>query len=196
MMKLRLCLFGMFLFAALILVPAASADDYQTFNLAWSGAYYSNSASATGQITIDMSALNNPGYTEPLTVSAFTVTVTGADFGNGSYSLADYSYFFLGTNGGTLDFSQEVIGQSTSGDPWGTPSSGNGGDFNIASLDSAPLGTWYFTITPAGGDSGDHMLLTDFSPVSDTPEPGSFILLGSGLAALAGMVRRKIGQRA
>jgi hypothetical protein len=41
------------------------------------------------------------------------------------------------------------------------------------------------------------MLLTDFDPVTTaTPEPGTMLLFGSGLAALAGMVRRKIGQRA
>jgi hypothetical protein len=48
-----------------------------------------------------------------------------------------------------------------------------------------------------GGADANSMLLTEFDPVLETPvpEPGTMLLFGSGLAALAGMVRRKISQR-
>jgi len=198
-MKFRLFVLGLLLFDALMLVPAASADDvYQTYNLAWSGAYYSNSASATGQITLDLTTLPNPNYNniQRITsdITSLTVTVTGATIGNGTWTLASLNDDRWWTDGATLDMRTELVGQPTPNNPWGTPDL-NSGDFNLWFNNGGPGGANAFTLAAASG-GGNKMLLTEFDPVTATPEPCSFIFLGSGLAALAGMARRKIGQRA
>jgi hypothetical protein len=48
----------------------------------------------------------------------------------------------------------------------------------------------------ASGNSEYGANAQPYTPASATPEPGTILLLGSGLAGLAGMVRRKIGLRA
>ena len=64
-------------------------------------------------------------------------TVTGSEFSDGDYGLADYVTVILFTNGGTLDFNGELIGQPTDGSPWGT-SLLDSGDFNLFSNDVNP----------------------------------------------------------
>jgi hypothetical protein len=93
---------------------------------------------------------------------------------------------------------EELIGQPTNGNPWGTPD-GNSGDFNLFFNNGTPLGVGpiavnFFTMASAAG--GDNMLLTEFDPVTESPvpEPGTMLLFGSGLAGLIDMVRRKIGK--
>jgi hypothetical protein len=195
-------LVGLFVVGLLSLAPAAYADSFQAYNLAWSGSSFGNSASAAGQITLDLTTLPNPGgpafdlYNE---IQSLTVTVSGAGLGDGTWTKADLgpnsalgTYTYWWTGGGALNLGTELVGQPTvDGGPWGTPD-GNSGDFNLFFNGSGPLGTFYFTLTTDGG-TGDSLLLTEFAPTS-TPEPGTLMLLASGLAGLAGAVRRKLMQ--
>lgn len=164
--------------ASSVFNPARAAE----FALQWSGTAFGNSASANGLIDFDPSLINNPGSTLSLPVNSFSITVTGASSGNGTFSLADYDFFLLDTNGGTLDFTKQLVGQPTANDPWGTvPSSGNGGDFNIllssGSSSAAPTGTFFFQITTSLG-SGDSLYLTSFAPLAPVPVPEPSSLLG------------------
>ncbi len=193
--------------AASAAVSPVRADVYETYNLIYAydgpaggvdaasdpAVVSSSTPTATGVITLDLSAVANPGDNDQVTspfVTDFSVTISNADDGNGTFTLADFTgannaSVFLYTNGGTLDFSQELIGQATIGDPYGTPS-GNGGDFNFISNGSSPQqprGEDYFTFaSAAGANDGDYFLLTSFAPV---PEPSS--LASAGFGALCGL---------
>ena len=78
------------------------------------------------------------------------------------------------------------------GGPWGTPNSFSG-DLNLFFADGGPFGTYYFTLTTGGG-YGDPMLLTEFAPAGSvsTPELGTFVLVGSGIFGLTGILRRRL----
>jgi sugar lactone lactonase YvrE len=140
------------------------------FDLQWSGASFGNTATATGQIRLDNSLLLNPG-SNSLTVLPFVqdfeITITGASSGNGSFNLSDFSEIVFNTGLAPLDLTQELVGQPTDLDPWGTSQPGaTGGDFNLFSSSGAPNGTYYFELTANGGDQ---MLLTSFAPAPDPP---------------------------
>jgi hypothetical protein len=127
-------------------------------------------------------------------VSALSITISGASSGNGTFGLADFDTVLLWTNGVTLDFTKELIGQPTAVDPFGTPSS-NGGDFNLfnrtqsTSL-TAPDGVFFFQLGANAG-TGDSMLLTSFRPAgAAVPEPTSIALLATSLGLTGIAVRR------
>jgi hypothetical protein len=193
-MKLLKCLLTISLVAFAL---SAYADVYQTYNLMWSGAPFSNNATATGQIVLDLTTLPNPGgpaYDMYNDIQSLTLTVTGASSGNGTWTKADLApisnlntYTYWDTGGATLNMQQELVGQPTTGNPWGTPD-GLSGDFNLFFTNGGPLGTFYFTLTTSGG-LGDSMLLESVAPA--VPEPGTLALAGSGVILLAGTIRRK-----
>lgn len=146
------------------------------FDLEWSGTSFGNTASATGQITIDDALLANPGNNDSSVtaglVPAFTITISGATTGDGTFTLGDFSQILLNTGALELDFSTELVGQPTDQAPWGTSQPGDtGGDFNLFnSSPAAPNGTFYFELTTNAG-AGDKMLLTSFRPA----RPGTTI---------------------
>jgi hypothetical protein len=160
----------------------ARADTFQTFNLAYSGAALGNNATAAGQIVFDETLLPNPGGSNSAInfVQDFTLTISGASSGNGTFTFSDFRDFYWDTGGATLDLARNLIGQPTAGAPWGTTYDGSSGDFNAFGVNSAaPYGSYYFTLVTSNG-TGDQMQLTSFAA---TPEPGS-----SSLLALAGLL--------
>ena len=118
--------------ASLLLIAGATPSNagVMNFKADWSGASRGNSAQATAFLSFDPSLLTNPGINPFMTVDALTITVTGASAGNGTFILADFSHVRLDTHGGTLDFSRQLVGQSTSGATWGTIGTPSG-DFSL-----------------------------------------------------------------
>ena len=163
--------------ACLALAPAAHAQ-IATFDLSYSGASHGNSAVGTGTITLDESLINNPGLTfnPPPFITALSLTISGASSGNGTFTLPDFANYFLRIGPGTVDFSQDLVGQP------------NFIDFNVFNVfgNSAPYGSQVQTITTDQG-FGDPLTLTSFRPAA-TPEPGSLALLATSVLTGAGFL--------
>jgi hypothetical protein len=173
--RLRGVLLAIFVVCCLGVGSPVSGEDLG-FIVTWSGAALGNGASATGRITIDDLILLNPGQNDTSInsfVVDFTMTVSGASSGNGTFGLADFDRIVLQTGPGApgdlpLDLSQELVGQDTGTDPWGTQSAGGGGgDFNVFAADpGVPNGQIFFEVCTEGG-TGDCMRLVSFTPVGE-----------------------------
>jgi len=135
-----------------------------------------NAATASGFITFDQNQMNNPfvGITYNAVLD-LQVTVAGAGSGNGTYGRADFGSIAWNSNGGTMDFGSELVGQSTDQWDWGTEgSSGQAGDFNLFRTNTtagSPEGVFYFVLAADEGNA-DTMTLRTFSPgPAAIPEP-------------------------
>lgn len=140
-------------------------------------------------------------------VTALTVKVTGSSDpnGNNTFSLSNFDGVLFDTSLAGVNLNQSLFGQVLAdvGGPgvdgsWGDGSAGTivstapappqsyNGDFQLFSSPTsfAPSGTNPFEITALGGES---MQLTSFAPASAvaTPEPGTVMLLGSGVLTFA-----------
>jgi hypothetical protein len=184
------------------------ADALQTYDVEWSGAPLGNSARASGFITLNLAVLPNPGgCTGPCMsirpfIQSLTITVTGADVGNGTFGIRDFAMLSWSTGGATLDLTQQLVGQPTTIDPWGTPCAAGQqpmcADFNLYSQffitgsgnPAAPTAAATPTLiapfildTDGGAPPGDRMFLMSFAPVDDSPSvPGP--IAGAGLPGL------------
>lgn len=177
-----------------------------TFDFTFSSEF--NNAQAVGSITFDDAQLQNPGdnsfHPPYLAVLALNVTVSGATAGNGTFTLDDFCEVNFDTNGGTLDFSQELVGQPTNEDPWG--SSQLSGDFSLGACTpndaGAPTATEVFELMPDddADPSGDNVMrLVSMTPSSSAPVTvptlgWQALLLLAGLMGLFGLwtVRRRV----
>lgn len=134
-----------------------------------------STARTEGYIIFEETLLANPGnntfFLPDPAVIDLQLSVTGSVGSDGNYDLSDYDQIDLWTNGGTLDFSQPLIGQATNGQPWGTTFDGNSGEFNLWALggngggqkstnrydgnrgipiSGAPSACWWFTLCEPG----------------------------------------------
>jgi hypothetical protein len=135
-----------------------------------------STARTEGYIIFEETLLANPGNNtfslpDPAVLD-LQLTVTGSVDSDGSYDLSDYNEIDFWTNGGTLDFSQPLIGQATNGQPWGTTFDGNSGEFNLWSfgggqkssnrydgnrglpIGGPPTACWWFTVCEPNGQGG------------------------------------------
>jgi hypothetical protein len=208
--------------ALLLLASLASQVSAAPITFPFRFADPASSAQAVGSITFEDTLLANPGsssiFLPDPAVLALSVTVSGSAAGDGTFGIADFTEVVFDTNGGTLNFNAQLVGQPTAGGSWGTPD-GNSGDFNLfsggvgegaeryadqpnapAGANAPPNGVFYFTLGANGG-ADEPMVLTamgggPISPPATLPiGPGAWLAL-AGLLALGGLVvlrRRSLG---
>jgi hypothetical protein len=149
---------------ASFLLAAATACtqlDAANFNLTWSDTILNSGASATGVIGLDLATIpSSPSHTSnsiPSWITSFTMTITGASSGNGTFTLADFSAFTFDSNGVTLNYANDLVGQLTSG------------SFNVqGSSVNAPIGVAPSTMLTDAA-YGDYLVLTSFTPAPVVP---------------------------
>lgn len=161
---------GVFTAVALLAVSSASAK-LRKFHFIYSGASFANTAVADGVMTIDDAVLANPGSNNNDSGSGaivdVTMTVSGAVDGNGTFTTADFSSYFLSYID-AINLNTEWVGQPqpTTTSTWGLAGSfGQAGDLNFfAASPGAPNGSFYFLLITGGGDP---MTLTSVTPYDD-----------------------------
>jgi hypothetical protein len=164
--------------AALTLLAPQSDAALISFNLSYSGAGFGNGATAVGTITFDDAVLPNPGSlanvpAASLGIDSFSITVTGASSGNGTFGLADVDNW-VWILSAPLNLNAELVGQA------------GFSDFNwcaagfIGCTAPAPGGIAAFTIQ-TNAETGDALGLVSMTPV---PEPVPVALVGIALVGL------------
>ena len=167
---IRILIAAALLFA--VFFTSSAQAEVLVFDLVWSGASFGNSATATGRISINDAVLPNPGGSgdigasfESIGVVNFTMTVSGAGFGNGLFTIGDFRSVRWDSGNlqtATLDLTTELVGQPTGADPWAGTTQTSAGDFNVFSGSLAPTGVAAFEIATGGG-IGDTLRLTSFN---------------------------------
>ena len=210
-MRNRIAVFGLFV-ALLLGVQPAFADSVNYFT---SGTYINQPPSPTG-IGTPTTPLTAPGNTfsfsfseplpvilsasDPLTCSpdCFT-TIVPISYSSGSVHITVPGdvVFFDSSAGGGLDINFTFGGNNYLYEFFGALPYFNGSTTNPTLL----TGSFFYGGLSFGfnGSLGDIVntngTIDATSPVTSVPEPGSLTLLGTGIVALAGAVRRKLVSR-
>lgn len=147
---------------------------------------------------LQVAAFNQGGPAGVL--GSFSLSGTSFEFANGTQALdtntTDWTYSFATANTATYPNADVASGWGSSaitpGD-YGTNGSSPWGSF--ASIDSNAQWIWDATNGSYGNSSQPQLLfeatITPLASTVATPEPGSFLLLATGLAFLLGMWRRR-----
>ena len=192
-------------FGLLLAASCVSAAPL-TFNFTFDDP--NSDAQAVGSITFEDTLLANPGANEFFlpdpAVLAISMTVSGATSGNGVFGLEDFTEVVFDTDGATLDFGSQLVGQATPDSTWGTPD-GNSGDFNFFSSGgkgvnryasggnaptggAAPEGVFFFTLGANGG-ADEEMVLAGMSvPAGPVAPPATLPIGREAMLLLAGML--------
>ncbi|MDD2761181.1 MAG: hypothetical protein PHH11_12920, partial [Methylomonas sp.] len=157
-----------------------------------------NASEAHGVLTVDdaLFSASAADYTWLFPGEAivdFTMTVSGAASGNGLFQLSDFDYFvwLTRTDTGSLDLTEELVGQATLGGPWGSDFSSEAttGDFNIWASENSGAPTIAGSLLIGTNEgAGDGLRLVSFRPV---PVPTSFWLFGSAMVGMTRLIRRR-----
>jgi hypothetical protein len=117
-----------------------------------------------------------------LAVYTFTGTITGGSF-SGGISCDPFDHDCLGENDETLSFTSAIWEQttleSTGPNGWRSQGTFSGGN----------------TIIEVVNGAGPSIGTLSMTTVTTTPEPGSTTLMGSGILAVAGFLRRRLRNR-
>ena len=163
--------------ASFLLAAAACTQlDAANFNLTWSDTVNMSGASATGVIGLDLATIPAvPALVSgsiPSWITSFTMTITGAGSGNGTFTLADFSGFTFDSNGVTLDYTADLVAQLTTG------------SFNVlGSSPTAPNEGAPSAMTTSGVNS-DWLVLMSF-----TPAPAGVPNIAAWMSSLNGSSR-------
>ncbi|MEH3123313.1 MAG: PEPxxWA-CTERM sorting domain-containing protein [Sphingomonas phyllosphaerae] len=201
-MKFLKKLAGLAAFCSLSLAGASA--QAATLDFVYQGILLSN-ATATGSFDIDDAELArlNAGST-PLTrakwsaVSNLVLTVSGAKWGNGTFTTADFIdlEFYLPT---TLDLGKELVGQRVDAThDFGQPDSGAlAGDLTFTPLAKAdatkngPSAARTFTLLAYGGYDYMQLKSLKVTAAPAVPEPSTWAMMIVGIGVVGVALRRQ-----
>lgn len=206
--------------AALSVSPGATAK-LMTFTATYGPSSDAPSAvgSAVATFTIDTEWISavyvDTTYKAPITMDRvinFSLTIQGANVGNGTYGAADFQGIIF-DYWGPLDFSKQLIGQTYvppdltyKSLPFGSTNSGWGGNFGIVGAVGSNYPTEFMAFEmltngqPANGKANDLLRVTSLTAVpyampSAVPEPSRIAMLLAGLGLTGFIARRKSNRK-
>jgi PEP-CTERM motif len=140
-----------------------------------SGAFYDYTGAEDGNFYATLGPVGSDG----------TLSQTFSDHAGAEYTI---SFWFASVGDDPSDFS--VKWDNTTLLSLSNPATGS----NWTQYTYEATGTGTDTLTFAFRDDPAYMALDNVSVTQQAPEPGSLLLLGTGVLGLGGMVRRKLGR--